>query len=90
MKNFLMLAACVAMLVFAPLAHADYVCRRDPLQNEYLSVRARPAGAAIEVGRLSPRTLITVQGPPQNGWVRIAVPIDGWALAQYVCPGQPR
>jgi hypothetical protein len=92
-KLFVTAAVCIGMLVAAARAQADYVCRLDALNNDYLSVRIQPAGSAIEVARLSPNTFVTVEGSPQEGWVKVSVPgrpPGGWVFARNICPGQPQ
>ena len=94
MKNFIVAAAvCIGMVLAATTAQADFVCRLDTLNNDYLSVRVQPAGSAIEVARLSPNTFVTVEGSPQEDWVKVSIPgrpPGGWVFARNICPGQPQ
>jgi uncharacterized protein YgiM (DUF1202 family) len=92
-KLFIVAAVCFASLSSVPRAQADFVCRLNELEKELLKVRVGPNDDSIEVGRLSPGTIVNVvERPPEGVWIRITSPgrPSGWVLANSICPGQPQ
>jgi hypothetical protein len=91
-RPFLIAAACVAILLFASPGHADFVCRLNKLDGDFLSVRVGADPGSIELARLDPGVIVqVVEISPDGVWKKITSPghPSGWVLANNICPGMP-
>lgn len=61
-------------------------CRQVDV-NTALNVRRQPNGQII--GTLESNQNVSIVGEPENGWVRISGPMEGYVFARYLnyCPG---
>ena len=93
MKRFFVVAvACAELLLFSSWAHADFVCKLNELNKDFVAVLAGPDPGSIELARLSPEVVVqVVERSPEGVWNNITSPgrPSGWVPAKYICPGQP-
>lgn len=65
---------------------AFYVCKLNPLGDNYLSLRSGPGTSYTEILRMGPNTSLRLMSK-QDPWyyVQLRDGIDGWAHSQWIC-----
>jgi len=85
------LAAALAVAMFASGADADHVCHIPPTGNAFVSLRTGPDPSYPSIVRLRDNKRGLAVSERNGEWAKVALKDGptGWLPAHYVCPDEP-